>query len=152
MDSSFEMARPAEILLVDDSEADILLTRAALKSAKIANQIHVAHDGEQAWRMLRGETPNHEPLRPDLVLLDVNLPRMDGRELLAHIKAAPELSGIPVAMMTGSEAETDFIKSRNGAGATHYIVKPLDPAQLMSLVSSIDNLWLRLVCEEGASK
>src|SRR6185295_10705341 len=86
------LGRHAELLLVEDNEADILLTQEALKRAKIANQLHIARDGEQAWRMLRKEPPYSEQPTPDLILLDVNLPRMDGKQLLSAIRAAPEFA------------------------------------------------------------
>jgi len=129
-----------EILLVDDSEADVRLTLEALKEAKVRNTIQVAYDGESALEHLRD--PNKR--RPDLILLDLNLPAMDGREVLAAIKADPILSVIPVVVLTTSRSETDVLKMYQ-LHANCYITKPVDLDQFVRVVQSIEDFWFTIV-------
>jgi len=129
-----------EILLVDDSEADVRLTLEALKEAKVRNTIQVAYDGESALEHLRD--PNKR--RPDLILLDLNLPAMDGREVLAAIKADPKLSVIPVVVLTTSRSETDVLKMYQ-LHANCYITKPVDLDQFVRVVQSIEDFWFTIV-------
>lgn len=129
-----------EILLVDDSHADVRLTIEALKEAKVRNQIHVAYDGESAMEFLR--RPGQR--RPDLILLDLNLPGMDGREVLAEIKSDPELSIIPIVILTTSHAEEDILRTYR-LHANCYITKPVDLGQFIRVVQSIKDFWFSVV-------
>jgi chemotaxis family two-component system response regulator Rcp1 len=136
--------RPIEILLVEDSSADIDLTREALDDAKVRNSLHVARDGVEALAFLRREHPFTEAPRPDLILLDLNLPRKDGREVLAEIKDDPDLRRIPVVILTTSEAEQDIIKSYD-LHANCYVTKPVDLERFITVVRSIEDFWLAIV-------
>ena len=129
-----------EILLVDDSEADVRLTIEALKEVKVRNRIHVAYDGESAMEFLR----NPAQRRPDLILLDLNLPGMDGREVLAEIKGDPDLSIIPVVILTTSQAEEDILRTYR-LHANCYISKPVDLQQFIRVVQSIEDFWFTIV-------
>src|SRR5689334_6079515 len=129
-----------EILLVDDSAADVRLTLEALKEAKLRNTIHVAYDGESALDFLR--KPGQR--RPDMILLDLNLPGMDGREVLAEIKGDPELSIIPVVVLTTSRAEEDIVRTYR-LHANCYITKPVDLDQFVKVVQSIEEFWFTIV-------
>ena len=136
--------KPIEILLVEDNPADVRLTQEALREGKVRNVLHVARDGVEAIDFLRrrGDFPN--ATKPDLVLLDLNLPRKDGREVLAEIKADPELKKLPVVVLTTSSAEKDILKSYE-LHANCYITKPVDLEQFVNVVRSIDNFWLTVV-------
>jgi CheY-like chemotaxis protein len=136
--------RPAELLLVEDNYGDVLLTKEALRMAKLQNRLAVAGDGEEAMRMLRREGPHADFPRPDLVLLDLNLPRMDGREVLKAVKSDPALKTIPVVVLTSSKADVDILKSYQ-LNANGYIVKPVDIDQLQRIVSSIESFWFSVV-------
>lgn len=138
------LGRPAELLLVEDNDGDVLLTREAFRSAKIANNLTVAGDGEAALRLLRREGPHAQQARPDLILLDLNLPRMDGRELLQEVKSDPRLQQIPVIVLTSSKADIDILKSYQ-LNANGYIVKPVDFESLEEIVSSIESFWFSVV-------
>lgn len=129
-----------ELLLVDDSEADVRLTIEALKEAKVHNKIHVAYDGESAMELLR--KPGQR--RPDLILLDLNLPGMDGREVLAEIKSDPELAIIPVVILTTSRAEEDILRTYR-LHANCYITKPVDLQQFIRVIQSIEDFWFSVV-------
>jgi CheY-like chemotaxis protein len=129
-----------EILLVDDSPADVRLTIEALKEAKLHNHIHVAPDGEAALEFLRA--PGQR--RPDLILLDLNLPGLDGREVLAEIKGDPELAVIPVVVLTTSRAEEDIVRTYR-LHANCYITKPVDLDQFVKVVQSIEEFWFTIV-------
>lgn len=129
-----------EILLVDDSEADVRLTVEALKEAKIRNQIHVVYDGESALEWLR--KPGQK--RPDLILLDLNLPGLDGREVLAELKSDPDLSIVPVVVLTTSHAEEDILKTYR-LHCNCYITKPVDLNQFIRVVQSIEDFWFTVV-------
>jgi two-component system, chemotaxis family, response regulator Rcp1 len=136
--------QPIEILLVEDNPADVRLTKEALKEGKVRNNLHVARDGIEAMEFLRRVGKYADAVRPDLVLLDLNLPRKDGREVLADIKADPELKLIPVVVLTTSQAEQDIMKSYK-LHANCYIAKPVDLDQFVQVVRSIDNFWLTVV-------
>jgi two-component system, chemotaxis family, response regulator Rcp1 len=136
--------QPIEILLVEDNPADVRLTKEALKEGKVRNNLHVARDGIEAIEFLRRVGKFADAVRPDLVLLDLNLPRKDGREVLADIKADPELKSIPVVVLTTSQAEQDIMKSYK-LHANCYITKPVDLDQFVQVVRSIDNFWLTVV-------
>jgi chemotaxis family two-component system response regulator Rcp1 len=129
-----------DILLVDDSPADVRLTIEALKEGKIRNQIHVAEDGESALEFLR--TPGRR--RPDLIFLDLNLPGIDGREVLTEIKSDPELAIIPVVVLTTSRAEEDVLRTYR-LHANCYITKPVDFHQFIRVVQSIEDFWFSVV-------
>lgn len=136
--------RPIEILLVEDNPGDVRLTQEALGEAKVRNNLAVARDGVEALSYLRREPPFQDAARPDMVLLDLNLPRKDGREVLAEIKADPELRRLPVVVLTTSSAEKDVLESYN-LYANCYITKPVDLDQFVSIVSSIEDFWLTIV-------
>lgn len=130
------------ILLVDDNEGDILLTKEALDDARIINKISIASDGVEAIRFLRKRTKTSE--MPDLILLDINLPKMDGTEVLGIIKNDPELKRIPVIMLTTSSAEKDILASYNNY-ANCYITKPVDLDRFMDVVRTIEDFWISIV-------
>jgi CheY-like chemotaxis protein len=136
--------RPAELLLVEDNYGDVLLTREAFRSARISNNLAVAGDGEQAMAMLRQQGAFSTQPRPDVILLDLNLPRMDGREVLEAIKSDPELQRIPVIVLTSSKADIDILKSYE-LQANGYIVKPVTFERLQEIVASIESFWFSVV-------
>lgn len=138
-------AKIADILLVEDNPADVRLTQLAFEDGKVANRLYVAEDGVEAMAFLR-RGPGHENApQPDLILLDLNLPRKDGREVLAEIKADNNLRRIPVIVFTTSEDEQDVLSSYN-LHANCYIRKPLDFTQLIRIVQSMEGFWLTVVC------
>lgn len=136
--------KPIEILLVEDNAADVRLTQEALKEGKVHNVLRVARDGMEALEYLRQQGAHKDAARPDLVLLDLNLPRRDGREVLAEIKNDPELKTIPVVVLTTSSAEADILKSYS-LHANCFITKPVDLEQFVQVVKSIDDFWLTVV-------
>jgi two-component system, chemotaxis family, response regulator Rcp1 len=138
------LGRPAELMLVEDNYGDILLTQEAFRACKIANRLHIARDGEEALKMLRKEAPYGDLVTPDLILLDLNLPRKDGREVLAEIKSTRELATIPVVILTGSRAELDVVCSYE-LNANCYIAKPINFEQLQHVVNSIQDFWFSVV-------
>jgi CheY-like chemotaxis protein len=135
---------PIEILLVEDNEGDVFLTTEAFKSAKVANHLSVARDGEEAMEFLNrtGRFPGAP--RPDLVLLDLNLPRKDGRQVLAEMKADAGLRSIPTVVLTSSQAEQDVVKVYD-LHASAYVVKPVDFPNLMEIVHAIEGFWFSVV-------
>jgi two-component system, chemotaxis family, response regulator Rcp1 len=136
--------RPVEILLVEDNPGDVRLTIEGLKEGKVYNNLHVARDGVEALAYLRREGKHAGAVRPDLILLDLNLPRMDGREVLSAIKSDARMRTIPVVVLTTSRAEQDVLGSYD-LHANCYITKPVDLEQFMTVVKSIENFWLRVV-------
>jgi chemotaxis family two-component system response regulator Rcp1 len=132
------------ILLVDDNEGDILLTREALEEARIINRISIAHDGMEAIDFLRGAPPFSGSDMPDLILLDINLPKMDGTEVLSIIKNDPDLRRIPVIMLTTSSSEKDIYASYDNY-ANCYITKPVDLDRFMDVVRTIEDFWISIV-------
>ncbi len=139
-----KLGQPIELLLVEDSPSDTDLTVAALDSAKVCNHLNVVEDGVQAMEFLRRLGPYAGAPRPDLILLDLNLPRKDGREVLAEIKADEKLKTIPVVVLTTSETDDDVLH----AYAHHvncYIRKPVDFRQFLSVVRAIESFWLTVV-------
>ena len=136
--------RAVEILLVEDNEADVRLTIEALKEGKVRNRLAVARDGVEALEFLRRQGKHQNAVRPDLILLDLNLPKKDGREVLAEIKDSEDLKRIPVVVLTTSKAEEDILKTYN-LHANCYITKPVDLEQFISVVKSIDDFWLTVV-------
>ena len=137
-------AEPVQILLVEDSPGDVRLTQEILRDAKIANELHVVGDGEEAMAFLRREDGHAGVPRPDLILLDLNLPRKDGREVLEELKAEPDLHSIPVIVLTTSAAERDVLRSYE-LSASCYITKPIDLNEFITVVRSIENFWLSIV-------
>jgi len=133
-----------EILLVEDNPGDVRLTQEALKDNKVRNHLSVVEDGEKAMAFLRRAGPYANAPRPDLILLDLNLPRKDGREVLKEIKENDELKRIPVVVLTTSKAEEDIVRSYN-LHANCYITKPVDLDQFISIVKSIEDFWFCLV-------
>lgn len=137
-------AKPIEILLVEDNPGDVDLTKAALRRSKLATHLSVARDGEQALAMLRRDGQHSESPWPDMILLDLNLPKKSGKEVLAEIKQDPELRRIPVAVVTSSQAEQDIIRSYD-LHANCYVTKPLDLSQFRRVVETIEDFWFMVV-------
>jgi chemotaxis family two-component system response regulator Rcp1 len=133
--------RPIEILLVEDNLGDARLTQEALKEGKVRNNLYHALDGVEAMRFLLREGEHKDKPRPDLVLLDLNLPRKDGREVLADMRANPELKTIPVVVLTTSEAEQDVVRTYELC-ANCYITKPVDLDEFFEVVGAIKDFWL----------
>ncbi|MBC7188384.1 MAG: response regulator [Calditrichaeota bacterium] len=136
--------RPIEILLVEDNPGDVRLTQEAFRENKIRNKLNVVNDGEQALDYLRRQGPYANAARPGLILLDLNLPRVDGREVLAQIKSDPELCHIPVVILTTSQAEEDIVKSY-ALHANCYISKPVDLQRFLEVVKEVEHFWLSVV-------
>ena len=135
---------PIHILLVEDNEGDIILTMEALNEGKLYNKISIVRDGEQAIHFLNKEGEYTDAARPDLVLMDINLPRIDGKEVLIYIKTNPLLKSIPVVMLTTSTSETDVLESyKNHANC--YISKPVDLEKFFDMVQKIENFWISVV-------
>jgi two-component system response regulator len=137
-------AEPIEILLVEDSPSDVDLTREALEDTKVHNNLSVVGDGVEALAFLRREGPYADAPHPDLILLDLNLPKKGGREVLSEIKSDPILRRIPVVVLTTSEAEQDVVESYN-LHANCYVRKPVDLDAFIQVVRSIDSFWLAIV-------
>jgi CheY-like chemotaxis protein len=135
---------PIEILLVEDSPGDARLAREALQDAKVRNHLHWVDNGEEAMSFLRKEGKHARVPRPDLILLDLNLPRKDGREVLAEIKGDADLKRIPVVILTVSKDEEDVLKTYN-LHANCFITKPIDLNQFIKVVKSIEDFWLTVV-------
>jgi CheY-like chemotaxis protein len=144
MTQPFEGQREIEVLLVEDDPGDVLMTREAFHDYKVHNQLHVVNDGEQAMAFLRQEGEYAGRPRPDLVLLDLNLPRMDGRQVLQAIKSDPDLSSIPVVVLTTSEAEDDVLRSYS-LHANAYVTKPVDFERFIDVVRQIDDFFVTVV-------
>ena len=136
--------RPIEILLVEDNPGDVRLTIEALRESKVRNHLSVARDGVEALAFVRRVGTHAQAVRPDLILLDLNLPRKDGREVLAELKADPDLKTIPVVILTTSRAEQDVLRSYE-LQANCYISKPVDLDQFITVVKSIEDFWLTIV-------
>jgi two-component system, chemotaxis family, response regulator Rcp1 len=136
--------RPVEVLLVEDNPDDVRLTSEALREGKVANHLTVVRDGVEALRYMRREQPYAGADQPDLVLLDLNLPRKDGREVLAEMRRDPALQAIPVAIVTASTAEADQQEAKQ-LGALCYVTKPIDVAQMIQIVTLVQGFWLTVV-------
>jgi len=141
---SHQFGRPIKILLVEDNPGDVRLTQEAFKENKVRNSLSVVGDGLEAMTFLRRVDKYTDAPRPDLILLDLNLPKKDGREVLAEIKEDPDLKSIPVVVLTTSKAEEDIIKTYN-LHANCYITKPVDLEQFITIVKSIEDFWLTVV-------
>jgi len=142
--SSHTIGRSIEILLVEDNPGDVRLTQEALKEAKVLNDLHVVEDGVEAMDFLRRERNYADAPRPDLILLDLNLPKKDGHEVLAEVKGDPDLRRIPVVVLTISQDEQDILKTYD-LHANCYITKPVDLDQFLTVVKSIEDFWLTIV-------
>ncbi len=142
--TSQKTGRPIQILLVEDNPGDVRLTKEALKEAEVLNKIHVVADGVEALAFLRRQGRYINASRPDLILLDLNLPKKDGREVLAEIKEDPDLKQTPVIVLTVSKAEEDIIKTYN-LHANCYVNKPVDLGQFIEVVTAIKYFWLGIV-------
>ncbi|MEM8785774.1 MAG: response regulator [Pseudomonadota bacterium] len=136
--------RPVEILLVEDNEGDILLTQEAFEDAKIRNSIHIARDGEQALSMLHKQGPHASLPDFDLILLDLNLPKIDGKQVLQDIKNDDRLRRVPVVVMTTSSAQRDIVESYN-LHANSYVMKPINFESFKEIVSAIEDFWFSVV-------
>jgi CheY-like chemotaxis protein len=137
-------ARQIEVLLVEDDPGDVLMTKEAFEDYKVANHLHIVQDGVDAMAFLRREGDFEDAPRPDLVLLDLNLPRMDGREVLEAIKSDAELASIPVVVLTTSEAEEDVLRSYS-LHANAYVTKPVDFERFIDVVRQIDDFFVTVV-------
>ena len=136
--------RPFNILLVEDNAGDVRLVKEGLNEGKLYHRLHVVEDGEKAMEFLRRQGAYSEAPYPDIILLDLNLPRKDGREVLAEVKNDPALKNIPVVILTTSDAEQDVLKTYE-YHANCYITKPVDLEQFIKVVKSIENFWFTIV-------
>jgi CheY-like chemotaxis protein len=141
---SIEDVKPIEVLLVEDDPGDVVLITEAFEHNKVNNRLHVVADGVEALQFLRCEPPYEECTRPDLVLLDLNLPRKDGREVLAEVKADEDLRRIPVVVLTTSKAEEDILRSYD-LHANAYVTKPVDFDRFIDVVRQIDEFFVSVV-------
>lgn len=136
--------RPIEILLVEDNPADVRLMKEALRDSKVRNDLHVVEDGVEAMAFLRKEEAYSSAATPDIILLDLNLPRKSGLEVLAQVKRDEELKRIPIVVLTTSRADEDIVKSYD-LHANCYISKPVDLEQFMHVVRTTEDFWLTIV-------
>ena len=135
---------PVEILLVEDDPGDVLMTTEALAESKVLNNLNVVNNGEEALRYLLQEGEHADAVRPDLVLLDLNLPRVDGREVLARVKADEHLRTIPIVILTTSEAEEDVLRSYD-LHANAYVTKPVDFDSFVQVIRQVDDFFISVV-------
>lgn len=133
-----------EILLIEDNPADVRLTKEAFQEARVQNNIHVVQNGDAAIAFVHQKEPYQNAPRPDLILLDLNLPKKDGREVLAEIKGDPQTNQIPVVILTTSDDEEDVLRSYN-LHANAYLVKPIDIIQFIKMIQSLEYFWLTFV-------
>ena len=138
------MTRPIQVLLVEDNPADADLMRETIETSKLHLDLSVVKDGVEAIQYLRGEGGYANAPRPDLILLDLNLPRMNGRQVLANVKGDADLRGIPVVVLTSSGAEQDIVQSYN-LGANCYVIKPVDLKAFQSIVRQVEDFWFTVV-------
>lgn len=141
---SEQSGRPAEFLLIEDNPGDVRLTREALAESKLRNNLNVVSDGMEALAFLRRQGKYADAPRPDVILLDLNLPKKDGREVLAEIKSDPELKRIPVVVISSSEAEADILRSYD-LHVNCYVTKPVNLDQFIKVVQSVESFWLTIV-------
>jgi CheY-like chemotaxis protein len=139
-----DCGRPLEIFLIEDNPGDVLLTREALRGARVLNRLTVASNGEEALAILRREGVHRTAVRPDLILLDLNMPRLSGLEVLTAIRTDPELASLPVVMLTSSGAERDVADSY-ALGVNCYVTKPVDIEQFLNVVRSVEHFWFSIV-------
>ena len=136
--------QPIEILLVEDNEPDVLLTLEAFEDARVPNRLHVARDGVEAMRFLRGEGEHSGAPRPDVILMDINMPRKTGLEVLEEIKADPDLRSIPVVMLTTSQADDD-VRASYERHASGYVVKPVGFENFLGAMRAFESFWMTFV-------
>lgn len=136
--------KPIEILLVEDNPGDVVLTQEAFSEAKILNNLQVVRDGEEALQYLFREGKYQQAKRPELILLDLNLPKVDGRQVLDKIKTSDVLKRIPVVVLTSSQAEKDIVKTYD-LHANSYVVKPINLSQFVDVVNAVENFWFSVV-------
>ena len=148
MSTADKESRQIEILLVEDNAGDARLTQEAMRAAKMTNILHVVEDGEQAMEFLRRRSRFKDAPRPDLILLDLNLPKKDGRSVLAEVKTDPDLRRIPVVVLTTSRSEEDVVQAYD-MHANAYVTKPVNLEQFMRIVGLIDEFWLKVVTLPG---
>lgn len=141
---TFSEIQPIEVLLVEDDPGDELMTREAFETNKIGNRLHVVRDGAEALDFLFRQGEHADAVRPDLILLDLNLPKRDGREVLEQIKTTPDLSTIPVVVLTTSSAEEDILRSYH-LHANAYVTKPVDFDQFIAAIHKIDEFFVSVV-------
>lgn len=144
MSGHLHEVKHVEILLVEDSETDVDLMREVMEDSKLSNNLHVVMDGVAALKYLRNQAGYESAVRPDIILLDLNLPKKDGREVLAEIKNDPDLQDIPVVVLTSSKAEEDIYRSYK-LHANCYVTKPLDLEQFALIVRQIESFWFSVV-------
>lgn len=140
----------AEILLVEDNEGDVILTQEAFEDAKFRNNLNVARDGEQALDYLFKRNGFEDVATPDIILLDLNLPKLHGKDVLQEIKSDPDLKRVPVIVLTSSEADKDVVESYN-LNANCYVVKPIDAVKFMEVIQKIESFWVDIVYLPGTS-
>lgn len=138
------MTLPIHILLVEDNPGDVRLTKEALRDAKMINELHTVADGMEALAFLRREPPHASAPRPDLILLDLNLPKLDGRGVLSFVKSSSELRSIPVVILTSSDAEEDVARSYD-LHANCYVRKPVELQSFLDVIQAIDDFWVSVV-------
>ncbi len=138
------MSTPIEILLIEDNPADVRLTQEAFKTARIQNNLHVVEDGVAAMAFLHQTSPHEQAPTPDLILLDLNLPKMDGREVLKEVKSNKDLRKIPIVILTTSDDEEDIWRSYD-LHANAYLVKPIDIMKFVKMIHSLESFWLTVV-------
>jgi CheY-like chemotaxis protein len=148
MSTTDRESRQIEILLIEDNPGDARLTQEAMRAAKMTNVLHVVEDGVQAMEFLRQRSRFKDAPRPDLILLDLNLPKKDGRAVLAEVKADPDLRRIPVVVLTTSRSEEDVMQAYD-MHANAYVTKPVNLEQFMRIVALIDEFWLKVVTLPG---
>ena len=136
--------KPIRILLVEDNDADVRLTREALREGKIHNELAVVHDGVEAMAYLRRQAPYVDAVRPDVILLDLNMPRKSGLEVLQEVKEDADLRRIPVVILTTSSAEADVVRSYD-LHANCYVQKPVDVSRFVEVVKAVDDFWFTIV-------
>ena len=136
--------KPVEILLAEDNPGDVMLTRKALEQGKLANNLHVTTDGVDALEFLRQDGEYEDAPRPDLILLDLNMPRKDGQEVLEELRADDDLRRIPVVVLTSSESEEDIVRSYE-LNANAYLTKPVDFDGFVEIVNRLENFWFQVV-------
>jgi len=139
-----DVEKPVEVLLAEDNPGDVMLTKKALEQGKIANNLHVVTDGVEALQFLRQDGEYADEPRPDLVLLDLNMPRKDGQDVLEELQEEPDLRRIPVVVLTSSESEEDIAKSYE-LNANAYLTKPVDFDGFIEIVNRMENFWFKVV-------
>ena len=142
--SESESVEPVEILLVEDNLGDIRITQEAFRIGKVTNNLRVVMDGEQAMKYLRQDTPYDDAPMPDLILLDLNLPKKDGQQVLSEIRADDTLKHIPVVVLTSSHEEEDINRAYD-LNCNCYVVKPVDLERFMEIIEELDNFWMTFV-------